>query len=112
MPPRKPEPSETTEAAALSVKMSAITWSGRSIIPVRCSAPCPDDITCGVTSAIAPTARPPSAGRSGSHSFARSSSCSHSATPRIRPTPTSAATSPRTLAITRSRPLTGAMASA
>jgi hypothetical protein len=29
--------------------------------PEKCSAPCPEDITCGVSSASRPTAKPPSA---------------------------------------------------
>ena len=64
-PPRKPLPSDTIEASAFRTKTPAIMASDSDTIEVKCSAPWPDAITCGVTSAISPTARPPSAGRSG-----------------------------------------------
>ena len=93
-PPRKPLPSEMIEAIAFSTNMVATTVSGIETKPAKCSAPCPDDITCGVTSASRPTARPPSAGRSGGHSRVFASSASHSATPRMMAMPTSAARIP------------------
>ena len=46
-PPRKPEPSETIEASVFSTKIIAIICNGNLKMPVRCSAPWPDDMTCG-----------------------------------------------------------------
>ncbi len=105
-PPRKPEPSETIEATALSANTPAMKASGIATMPAKRSAPWPDDITCGVSSAIAPTASPPSAGRSGCHSRVLASSASHSVTPRMIAIPVKAAAMPSSAAIARSRPST------
>ena len=105
-PPRKPLPSETIEASALSRNTPAMTASGIETMLVKCSAPWPDDITCGVSSAMAPTASPPSAGRSGAHSRILASNVSHSATPRMIAMPNSPASRPNSAAMARSRPRT------
>src|ERR1700738_511477 len=76
-PPRKPLPSEITEAIAFSMNTPAMTINGIKTNPSKCSAPCPDDITCGVSKASRPTPRPPSAGRSGGHIPVLDHSVSH-----------------------------------
>ena len=105
-PPRKPLPSETIDAIAFRMNSEAMNASGIDTMLVKCSAPCPDDITCGVSSAIAPTKRPPSAGRSGGHSLIFVSSASHAATPRMMAMPNRPESSPSRAATARSRPST------
>ena len=105
-PPRKPVPSETIDASAFRTKTPAMICNGIETRPEKCSAPCPDDITCGVTSASSPTARPPSAGRSGGQSRVFASPVSHNATPRMMRMPNSAARTPSSAAMARSRPAT------
>ncbi len=82
--------------------MTAIAWSGRSSIPVRCSAPWPDDITCGVTMANPPTIAPPMVGRRSAGSLTRSRSVSKKLTPIITTMPNSAIARPTSAANTRS----------
>ena len=76
----------------------AIAVSGRSSIPVRCSAPWPDDITCGVTIANPPTIAPPRLGRSSAGSLIRSSTVSKKLTPTITTMPNSAIARPTSAA--------------
>ena len=65
-PPRKPLPSDTIEAIAFSRNMLATTVRGsRQNRRNERLAVLLDHITCGVARASRPTARPPSAGRSG-----------------------------------------------
>ncbi len=89
-PPRKPLPSDITEATAFRMNTVAMTASGIETMLEKCSAPCPDDITCGVSRASRPTPRPPSAGRSGGQIPVLLSKASHSATPRMMAMPNSA----------------------
>ncbi len=94
------------EAIAFRMNMVAMTVSGIETNPAKCSAPCPDDITCGVTKASRPTMRPPSAGRSGGQSLVFDNSSSHSVTPRMMAMPVSADKIPSSEAMARSRPST------
>ena len=64
MPPRKPEPSEMIDATILSTKKQRHGPKRQASIPAKCSAPWPDDITCGATIANSPTRSPPIAVRS------------------------------------------------
>ena len=59
------------------------------------SAAWPEDMICGVTSAMPPTARPPIAGRSQTGTPERRNSCSVRVTPRMMAIPTSEQTTPR-----------------
>ncbi|KAG1530142.1 hypothetical protein G6F50_017516 [Rhizopus delemar] len=62
-PPRKPNPSEMPEARHFRVSRPPIQISGRCVVRSRCSAPCPDDSTCGLASASGISSRPPTTGR-------------------------------------------------
>ena len=68
--------------------------SGMVTMPWKCKAPWPDDSTCGVCNASSPTARPPSAGRSGGQATIFDSSVSQSPAPRMIAMPNSAAKTP------------------
>src|SRR6266852_2165449 len=103
-PPRKPLPSETMDATALSSSTIASSPSGRSMMPARCSAPCPDDITCGVMHAHRPTTRPPSAGRNARATPHLTNKDSQAPTPRMMAMPSSAPSSPSAAASVRSWP--------
>ena len=83
MPPRKPEPSEMIDAAILSTKSSATVHSDSRSIPAKCSAPWPDDITCGATIANSPTRNPADRRSQRQPHLTRTNKASHSATPRI-----------------------------
>ncbi len=82
--------------------MVAITPTGNLNSPVRCKAPCPEDITCGETIASSPTIAPPTSGLTACRMRNRVNACSQAATPRIRAIPNSEASSPTPPAMTTS----------
>ena len=101
-PPRNPEPSEAIEAAILRRNTVATVRTERSSVPMIRNAPWPDDITCGDSSAISPTNRPPIVVRSIGRNRKRTNSASDNATPRIRKIPSTADNSPSDAARRRS----------
>ena len=90
------------EASAFSTKIKAMVASGSLKMPVRCSAPWPDDITCGEIIANRPTSAPPSIGRMLGRTRALVNRTSQAATPRISNMPKPAASRPRPPAMTTS----------
>ena len=77
-------PATRSTPAILSTNRIATVRSDKSSMPATRSAPWPDDMICGDTSAISPTTRPPAMVRSVGRSRRRANNVSHSATPRIR----------------------------
>ena len=62
-PPRKPKPSEMPEARHFRASSPPIQISGSCVVRSRCSAPWPDDSTCGLARASGISSRPPTTGR-------------------------------------------------